>query len=100
MIKLDRDVQSLTEFKRNTSDYLDQMRETHSPIVLTVNGKAEVVVQDVESYQKMLERLDLLDSIEGMRRGLVDMKNGNTRPAKEVFEEMFVELGITKDANP
>ncbi len=54
MINLNRDIQSLSSFKRNTSEFIQQMKETGKPIVLTVNGKAELVVQDAVSYQKFL----------------------------------------------
>jgi prevent-host-death family protein len=38
MINLHRDIHSLTEFKRNTNDFMKQMKETKVPVVLTVNG--------------------------------------------------------------
>ena len=52
MINLSRDIQSLSTFKRNTNELIVQMKETRNPVILTVNGKAELVVQDAESYQK------------------------------------------------
>ncbi len=55
MINLTRDIHSLTEFKRNTNEFLQRLKQTKSPLVLTVDGKAELVVQDAESYQKLLE---------------------------------------------
>ena len=73
---------------------MQQMKETGQPIVLTVNGKAELVVQDAESYQKLLELVDRLETIAAIREGLEDMKNGRTRPAEEVFEEIRRKHGI------
>ena len=52
---LSRDIHPLTDFKKNTPEFLRQMKETGEPIVLTINGKAELVVQDAASYQKLLE---------------------------------------------
>lgn len=49
------DIQSLTDFKRNTARYLKKIKRSKSPVVLTVNGKAELVVQDAKAYQEMLE---------------------------------------------
>lgn len=88
MINLNRDIHSLTDFKRNTNDFVKQMKETKSPIVLTVNGKAELVVQDAESYQALLEVVERAAGIEGIRRGLEQMKQGEGRPADEIFSEM------------
>ena len=55
MIHVETDIDSLTNFKRQTAAYLQQLRKTGSPMVLTVNGKAEVVVQDVVAYRRLME---------------------------------------------
>ena len=94
MINLNRDIHSLTDFKRNTNDFMKQMKETKTPVVLTVNGKAELVVQDAESYQAMLERLEQIDAIDGIRRGLEQMDRGEGRPAEQVFAEFRRRHGI------
>ena len=87
MINLERDIHSLTEFKRNTTEFVKQMKENKTPVVLTVNGKAELVVQDAASYQQMQERLEEIDAIDGIRRGMEQMQRGEGRPAEEVFAE-------------
>jgi prevent-host-death family protein len=66
MINLSRDIQSLSTFKRNTNELIIQMKETGNPVVLTVNGKAELVVQDAESYQKLLDAVEHLETIIGI----------------------------------
>ena len=78
MINLSRDIQSLSSFKRNTSEFIQQMKETGKPIVLTVNGKAEVVVQDVLSYQKFIDMMEYLEAIAGIKEGLADVNAGRT----------------------
>ncbi len=50
-------IHSLTDFKRNTSSYVEKMKESKAPLVLTVNGEAELVVQDARAYQELLNRL-------------------------------------------
>jgi prevent-host-death family protein len=94
MINLNRDIHSLTDFKRNTNELVKQMKKTKTPVVLTVNGKAELIVQDAESYQTMLERLEQMDIIEGIRRGLEQMERGEGRPADEIFAEFCIRHGI------
>src|SRR5437870_10739664 len=94
MINLHRDIHSLTDFRRNTNDFMKQMKETKTPVVLTVNGKAELVVQDAESYQAMLDRLEQIDAIEGIRRGLEQMERGEGQPAEEQFAEFRKRHGI------
>ncbi len=56
MIILDN-IHSLTDFKRNTSAYVEKMKETKAPLVLTVNGEAELVVQSAKAYQELLDRI-------------------------------------------
>lgn len=53
MINLE-DIHSLTDFARNTKAYAKKLKKTGRPAVLTVNGRAEFVVQDAKSYQHLL----------------------------------------------
>jgi len=88
MMDLATDIHSLTDFKRRTAVYIEQIKQTGHPLVLTLNGKAELVVQDAASYQKLLNMLDRVEAIEGIRKGLKSVQEGRTRPVEEVFEEI------------
>ncbi len=57
MINLEN-IRSLTDFRRNASNYIDQIRETKAPLVLTINGEAAVIIQDARSFQQILDRLE------------------------------------------
>ena len=92
MINLSRDIQSLSTFKRKTNELIIQMKETGNPVVLTVNGKAELVVQDAESYQKLLNSIEYLESIIGIQKGLEDIANGDTKTLEQFREEMQQKL--------
>ncbi len=89
MIDISRDIDSLSDFKRRTPDFIRQMKETGQAVVLTVNGKPEIVVQDAASYQKLLSLVERLQAIEGIQRGLSDVAAGRTRPLAEFDEEMW-----------
>ena len=97
MINLNRDIHSLTDFKRNTNDFMKKMKETKRPVVLTVNGKAELVVQDAESYQALLETVERAEVIEGLRRGLEQMRRGEGQPVEEVFAQMRQKFGMSDE---
>ena len=97
MINLDRDIHSLTDFKRNTNDFLKQMKETKSPVVLTVNGKAELVVQDAQSYQALLDRLEQSDAVAGIRRGLDQMEEGEGQSVETAFAEFRLKHGFVDE---
>jgi prevent-host-death family protein len=96
MVNLTQDIHPLTNFKRNTSGFVKRMKKTKRPVVLTVNGKAELVVQDASSYQSLLERLDRLETVEAIRRGLKDVEQGRVRDAREALEELRVKLAIPR----
>src|ERR1700730_11127319 len=85
MLDIANDIRSLSDFKRNTSHLLDRLKKTGNPWVLTINGKAQVVVQDAEAYQELLERVE---TIEGIHRGLADVKAGRTKPARQVLNQL------------
>lgn len=86
-MKLTRDIQSLSVFKRDSSKFLKQMKKTGQPIVLTVNGKAAAVVHDPDSYEAYAREKDRLDMIESVNRGIDDMRASRTKPAEQVFRE-------------
>ena len=95
-MKLTRDIQSLSTFKRDTAKLMRQMKKTKAPVVLTVNGKAELVVQDADSYQKLLDAKDRMEALEGIKQGLESMKRQRGKLATEFFQEFFGEKGISE----
>ena len=92
-MKLTRDIQSLSTFKRDTAKIVRQLKKTGQPVVLTVNGKAELVVQDAAAYQALLDRVE---AIEGTQQGLADVKAGRTKPARQVFARLRRKHGIPR----
>ena len=92
------DIHSLTDFQRNTKEHIQRLKETGRPEVLTVNGKAEIVVQDSASYQKLLELIDRAEAIEGIQKGLESMQRGEGKPAQEVFTRLRKKHNIPHDA--
>ena len=95
MLDLTKDIQSLTTFRRQSGDFLKQLKKTKRPVVLTVNGKAAAIVQDVRAYQRLLDLAASADEEEGTRQGLRDAKAGRTRPAREFFAEFEAKHGIS-----
>jgi hypothetical protein len=53
-----QDIASLTDFHRNSTAHCKRLRLSGRPEVLTVNGKAVLVVQDAAAYQRMLEAVE------------------------------------------
>lgn len=94
-MKVSRDIQSLSTFKRDSSKLLKRLHETGEPLVLTVNGKAAGVVMHPQEYDIWRER-ERRETVDGIRRGMADVEAGRVRPAKEVFDEMFEKFNIPR----
>ena len=88
MLNLARDINSLSNFKRATPKFLEQLRETKAPIVLTLNGVSEIVVQSAEGYQDLLDRLDYLELRETIRIGFQDIREGKSFPTFPALEDL------------
>lgn len=74
-------IRPLTDFKRKTPEYIAELKRSGRPQVLTVNGRAEIVVQDAAAYQRLLEALDLAQAVAGIREGLADLERGDVADA-------------------
>ncbi len=96
MLDLTKDIQSLTNFRRKSGQFLKQIKKSKRPVVLTVNGKAEAVVQDAKAYQQLLDIAARADVYEAIRQGLDDIAHGRTRPAREVFSEFRRRHGLSR----
>ena len=94
VVNLTEDIHPLTEFKRNTANMMRQMKKTKRPLVLTINGKAELIIQDARSYQLLLERLDRLEAIQAIREGIKDMEEGRVHDARTALESLGTKLGL------
>jgi prevent-host-death family protein len=57
-----RNIHSLTDFKRNANAYVEQLQATQLPLVLTVNGKAAVVVQEAGAFQSLIDRISAMET--------------------------------------
>ena len=93
MLDLANDIRSLSDFKRKTSELLNRLKKTGHPLVLTINGRAELVVQDATAYQQLLERVE---TVEALQRGFADVKVGRTKPARDVFRRLRRKHGIPR----
>ena len=96
MIDITKDIQPLTTFRNNSVEFIQQLKETQRPIILTVNGKPEAVLQDPAAYQRLLDIAAAADACEGIRQGLADLAAGRTRDAKEFFDEFRAKHNIPR----
>ncbi len=88
------DIHSLTDFTRNAKSYIKKIKDSKCPIALTVNGDAEVVVQDATSYQEMVDELEHSRFIAAMRESEQAVREGRVQNVTDAFEEIRTNLGL------
>ena len=89
MLNIKNEIDSLSNFKRNTSEFVTQLKRSGKPVVLTINGKAELVVQDAASYQRLMEISEKLETIEALKPAIAEMKAGTAEPADVFFDGLL-----------
>jgi hypothetical protein len=88
MLDISSDINSLSNFKRNTPEFLRRLKATGHPVVLTINGKAELVVQDTASYQKLLKLAERAERMDVLQASVRDMRAGKVSPVDDMLAEM------------
>lgn len=87
----------LTDFRERPTEHIRRLKETGQAEVLTVDGQAELVVQAMESYQRLLDLVDRAEAIEGIRCGLAAKARGESRLATEALEALRRKHGIPRE---
>ncbi len=88
MVKL-TDIHPLTGFLRDHKEHIERLAATGRPEVLTVNGKARVVIQDAAAYQKMTEALDAIETERIVRDRMASLDRGEPGvPAEQVLADV------------
>lgn len=81
----DQDTNTLADFTADPVPFLEKLKHSGQPVLLTVEGKPELVVQDAGSYLAMIDRLE---TIAAVREGLEDIKQGRLQPAREAMKQV------------
>ena len=91
-----RDVRSVTEFQRNLKEYVGRLKGKKTPLVLTVNGRAELIVQDADSYQTLLDRLERAETVAAIRQGMEQFERGEGIPLKQAERQLRKKHGFSR----
>jgi prevent-host-death family protein len=83
-LSLIEDVKTVSEVKKNLRAVLAQIRDTGRPVVVTVNGKPNAVLIDVETYERKLSSLNLVSLL---AEGEEDIRQGRTRSMSTFLKE-------------
>jgi len=79
------DIKPVTYLKSRAADLLNQINETHRPVIITQNGEPRAVLQDPQSYENMRNAIGLLKLLSA---GEADIRQGHTTSQKDVFDEI------------
>jgi len=91
-----REVRSVTEFQRNLKGYVGRLKEKKTPLVLTVNGRAELIVQDADSYQELLDRLERAETVAAIRQGMEQFERGEGIPLEKAERRLRKKHGFSR----
>ncbi len=83
-ISFKEDIRPVSELKKNTRSILEQVHRTGRPVILTVNGVANSVLIDVESYEKQIKAANLASLLLEAER---DIAENNVRPLKTFLKD-------------
>lgn len=62
-IRFTEDIRPLSEFRANAASFVEQVQTTQRPIVLTQHGRSAAVLLDVGEYERLVERVEVLEDI-------------------------------------
>lgn len=88
-MKLAGQIKSVSTFKAKAAEMIEDITETRNPVILTVNGEAKVIVQDVRSYEETQETLAFLKVLAAGDRAV---EEGRVRPAHEAMARVRARL--------
>ena len=79
------DIKPVTYLKSRAADLLNQINETHRPVIITQNGEPRAVLQDPKSYENMRNAIGLLKLIS---LGESDVRGKNVKGQEDVFRDI------------
>ena len=93
-INVARDIQPLSAFRKQASALIDRLQKSRRPLVLTRNGRSAVVVLDAGEFERMVERIELLEDVQTARE---QARRGEIVPHDEALAYLSDRLGAMGD---
>jgi len=84
-MKLSRQIKPISYLKAHTAEIVRNLREQREPLVITQNGEAKVVIQDIESYEQTQETMALLKIL---ALGNRQIEKGEVQSASDVIKRI------------
>lgn len=90
MFNLANDIKPISYFKSHTAEMIRQVGDNKNPIVITQNGEAKAVIIDIDSYQNLINAVNLMKIISIGDR---DIKNRKIVSHEDVKKQVEKTLG-------
>jgi prevent-host-death family protein len=85
LLKLSSQIKPISYLKAHAAEIVRNLAERREPMVITQNGEAKVVIQDIESYERTQQTMALLKILAlGMRQ----VEEGNVLPAENAIQRL------------
>ena len=94
------DIHTLSEFERDPARLIDKIDESGRPAVLTVEGKARVVVLGWRTFERVSAAGEHLETVRLLRERWRETGRGSGRPMLDALEELRQEFGIAASPEP
>ena len=84
-MNLSQSIKPISYFKAHAAEVIRELNKQHGTMIITQNGEAKAVIQDIAEYERIQEALALLQMVS---QGQLDYEKGKTIPADQVFKEL------------
>lgn len=88
-MNLSQDIKPISYLKSKTADVINSVNENQRTIIITQNGEAKAVVQDIKSYENMQNSLNLLKLIVQSEN---DIENNHIIRQEDMFNNLEKKL--------
>lgn len=84
-MKLSERIKPISYLKAHAPEVIQGLSEHQEPVIITVNGEAKAVLQDIDSYEATQEALAMLKALTLTEQ---QVKEGKVQPLDEAFQQI------------
>ena len=88
-INLEQDIKPLTEFRANVTAFVQKVRKSKRPMVITQHGRSSAVLLGVEEYESLIEKIEILQDIHLAEKQFDENKSINHEDVKSRISEIL-----------
>jgi len=86
-ISISKDIEPLSEFRKQSADFIKRLKQEKRSIILTQHGKSAAVLMDVSEYERLTRRMEMLEDLLEAKQQSEQGKTWSMDEAKERIEK-------------